>query len=144
MAVTKLHTNRHVGRDVVDLVYEFTPDLTTAVADAENKLDGFGENAVVVDAWVDCIKAESGATSSKLDIAFAPDDTATAGVGEVMTGTADNGGAVGRDRGTFIPTPVGSQVGQDLALFSRYTQVGVVSTKPVYRIYVRLFRTDIG
>lgn len=143
MGVTKLHANRHVGRDEVLLAYEFTPALTTVVTDAETKLDGIGANAIVVDAWVDTITAEAGATSSKLDIAFAHDKDATAGTGEVMTATADNGGALGRDTGTFTVTPTGANEGEDLSLFARYTQVGTASTKPVYRIYVRVLRTGV-
>lgn len=143
MGVTKLHANQFVDRETKLFVYEFTPDLTTAVADAESKLDGFPANTVVADLWIDCITAEAGATSSKLDIAYAHDKDATAGTGECLTGSADNGGVVSvRDYGTVVAIPTGANAGEDLALFARYTQVGTASTKPVYRIFVELFRTE--
>lgn len=142
MGVTKLHANQFVDRTPKMFAYEFTPELTTAVADAEIKLDGFPANTIVGDIWVDTITAEAGATSSKLDVAFAHNEAATAGTGEVFTGTADNGGALGRDYGTITVTPTGANAGEDLALFTRYTQVGTASTQPVYRIFVELFRTE--
>lgn len=137
--VTKYNSdNRAIERDPVLLVFEYEGELGLTKSE-EAVLRAMPANCIYLSAEIQCITAEAGATSSLLSLKH--------GSTAVLTGKADNGGAVGKvdngavvaSNGTAVPQADTSAAAN---LVASYTSVGTSTTAPKWRILLWVMRPD--